>query len=338
MSALTLEQIAELAGVSRSTASRVLRNKGSVSKRARESVLRVVEETGYRPNAAARSLAGHRTNIIGFAIIFEVSRHVFNDPYFGRLVEGITQASNECEQTLTLFLLHDEEDAEQMTTRILQNPLVDGLVISNTVKDNPVIERLIENDMPFVVVGRHENPQVNYVDADNRAGAYTAVNHLIRLGYKRIGKLTGTMNNYSAIDRLQGYKDALRARGREVDSNLIYYGEFVEESGYDGAKKLLQHNVDAIFAASDAIAIGALRAIQEAGLSVPDDIALIGFDDLDFTLKTSPPLTTVRQSIRQSGKLAVNILLDIVADKNSNPQRISLPTELVIRNSTGNLI
>ena len=333
MSKLTLEKIAELAGVSRSTASRVVRNHGSVSKRARERVMAIVEETGFQPNAAARSLAGHRTNIIGF-FISEISRFIFNDPYFGRLVEGVTAAANEADQTLTLFLLHDENDSTRMTTRILQNQLVDGIVISNTLKDNPVIPQLIEKKLPFVVVGRHEDPTVSYVDADNVGGAYTAVSHLMRLGYQRIGTLTGTMTNYSAIDRLQGYKDAHRTRGKEVNPNFIYLGDFNETSGYDGTKQLLRHKVDAIFAASDAIAVGALRAIKDAGLRIPEDVAVIGFDDLPFASTTNPPLTTVRQSIRQTGNMAVDILLDIVTNKDTQPHRISLPTELVIRSST----
>ena len=333
MDKLTLEKIAELAGVSRSTASRVVRNQGSVSKTARERVLAVVEETGFQPNAAARSLAGHRTNIIGF-VISEASRHIFNDPYFGRLIEGVTQAANGLDQTLTLFLIHDENDAPRMTTRILQNQLVDGLVISNTVKDNPIIPRLLENNMPFVVVGRHDDPNVSYVDADNAGGAYSAVSHLMRLGHQRIGTLTGTMTNYSAIDRLHGYKDAHRARGRELSENLIYRGAFTQISGYEGAKYLIKQGVDAIFAASDAIAVGALQAIHEANLQVPGDIELIGFDDLPFATSTNPPLTTVRQSIRQAGNMAVEILLDIVTNKDVLPHRVSLPTELVIRSST----
>lgn len=271
MSKLTLEKIAELAGVSRSTASRVVRNQGSVSKSARDKVLAVIEETGFQPNAAARSLAGHRTNIIGF-VISEVSRYVFNDPYFGRLIEGVTQAANEFDQTLTVFLIHEEQDAPKMTARITQNQLVDGIVISNTVKDNPIIPRLIESELPFVVVGRHENPSVSYIDADNTGGAYTAVSHLMRVGYKRIGTLTGTMSNYSAIDRLQGYINAHEMRNRPVLDNLIYEGEFTKTSGYDGTRYLLREGVDAIFAASDAIAVGAMQAIQEAGLRIPEDI------------------------------------------------------------------
>ena len=331
---MTLEKVAALAGVSRSTASRVVRNRGSVSNRARERVERVLRETGFQPNAAARSLAGHRTNIIGL-YISEISRFIFNDPYFGRLIEGVTQAANEHDQTLTLFLQHDANDASRMTKRMLQNQFMDGLVISNTVGDNAMIPQLLERELPFIVVGRHEDPNVSYVDTDNIGGAQTAVNHLLRQGYRRVGIITGTMSNYSSVDRLQGYRDAHHARNREVDQNLIYEGEYLEESGFDGTHYLLEQGVDAIFAGSDAIAVGALRAIYGAGLSVPNDIALIGFDDLPFAATTNPPLTTVRQTIRRTGNLAVATLLDVVANKSMKPQRISLPTELVIRESCG---
>ncbi len=331
---LTLENIAELAGVSRSTASRVLRNQGSVSKKARTKVMRVVEETGFQPNAAARSLTGHRTNIIG-VFITEIAQAVLSDPYFSKLLEGVAEAANEYDQTLTLFLLHDTSDINQMTTRIIQNAFVDGIVVSSTAKDNPVIPRLQSANLPFVVLGRIDDANVNYVDADNVNGAFTAVSHLIRQGYQRIGTITGTMNNYSAIDRLEGYKNALRVRGRAVDPTLIAYGDFVMDSGYANAKKLLEQNVDAIFAASDSIALGAMRAIEDVGLRIPHDVAIIGFDDLQFAEKANPPLTTIRQPIRRMGKLAVEMLHDIVTNKPLQPSRVSVPTELIVRASTG---
>ena len=352
---LTLEKIAELAGVSRSTASRVVRNQGSVSAKARAKVLQIIDETGYQPNAAARSLAGHHTNIIGF-VILEVFQNIFNDPYFGRLVEGVTQEANIQNQTITLFLLHEEKDIARLTTRILQNPLVDGLVISSTIIDNPIIPRLLERNLPFVIVGRHEDPRVSYVDTDNFGGGYTATAHLIRLGHHRVGTITGSMNNYSAVDRLAGYKEAHRHWRRPINPDLIYHGEFktvrrdwrremkseiihyveyVEMSGYAGMKQLLTQNVDAVFAASDSIAMGAMQAIHEAGLRIPDDIAIVGFDDLPFTANSNPPLTTIRQSIRRTGHMAVDLLLELVENKEMPPRRVSLPTELIIRSSCG---
>jgi LacI family transcriptional regulator len=331
---LTLEKIAELAGVSRSTASRVVRNQGSVSAKARANVQRIIQETGYQPNAAARSLAGHRTDIIGF-VILEIFRYIFNDPYFGRLVEGVTQEANNQDQTLTLFLLHEANDIARLTTRILQNPFVDGLVISSTIIDNPIIPRLLERNLPFVILGRHENSQVSYVDTDNVGGAYTAVSHLLRLGYQRVGTITGTMNNYSAIDRLEGYKNAHRDLRQEIKPEFIHIGTYMEESGYAGMKQLLKQEVDAVFAASDSIAIGAMKAIHEVGLRIPEDVAIVGFDDLSFAAKANPPLTTIRQTIRQIGQLAVDTLMALVENKEMPPRRVSLPTELVIRGSCG---
>ena len=336
MSRLTLEQIAELAGVSRSTASRVVRNQGSVSTKARDRVLAVVEETGYHPNTAARMLAGSRTNIIGF-VISEVMRFALQDPYFGRLIEGITQAANENNQTLTLFLMHSEEEIDQVTSRILQTRLVDGLIVSNTIAENPILPRLLEHQLPFVIIGRDENPAVNYIDSDNYSGAYSATTHLARQGRQRIGTITGSIRNYSAIDRLQGYKDALLERRMSIDPNLIVHGDFVETDGYIGMKKLLAHNVDAVFAASDKIAIGAMQAVYEAGLTVPNDIAIVGFDDLPLASTVTPALTTMRQVIRGAGRMAVETLLDNLSNRNMPPRRISLPTELVIRRSCGAL-
>jgi LacI family transcriptional regulator len=183
-----------------------------------------------------------------------------------------------------------------------------------------------------------------------------AVSHLIRLGYERVGTITGTMTNYSAVDRLEGYKQAHRDLGREIKSgfiyhgdykkdrrdwqqdatsNLVYYGEYIEMSGYEGMKQLLKQNVDAVFAASDSIAIGAMKAIHEAGLRIPDDVAIVGFDDLPFATQVSPSLTTIRQTIRQTGQIAVDTLMALVENKEMPPRRVSLPTELVIRSSCG---
>lgn len=337
MTRLTLESIAELAGVSRSTVSRVVNNHVSVRPEVRERVLAVIEQTGYQPDPAARRLAGQRANIIGL-VIAEPAQSLFADPYFPRLIQGITQACNPQDLTLSLFLFHTKEEEANLYPKILHNNLFDGLVIAGMHVDDPLVSQLIENDIPFVTVGRHESPKVNYIDTDNMAGSHTAVTHLIRLGRQRIGHITGHLNNRASLDRQDGYLNALRDRGRAIDPTLIERGDYTEASAYEAMHRLLAKNVDAVFVASDSMALGALRALREANVKVPDDIAIVGFDDLPPATLSVPPLTTVRQPIRRVGILAVETLLDILDNGLEPARRVILPTELVVRETCGGRI
>ena len=336
MGRLTLESIAELAGVSRSTVSRVVNNQAGVRTEVRERVLSVIDQTGYRPDPAARSLAGQRANIIGL-VIAEPAQSLFADPYFPRLIQGITQASNAKDLTLSLFLFHTKEEEAQLYPKIMGSRLFDGLIVTGTHMDDPLIPDLIENEVPFVLVGYHINPKVNFIDADNVTGAHTAVTHLIRLGYKRIGHITGDMSNYGARNRREGYINALKDRGRPVDEGIIIEADYSEASGYDAMEKLIAKNVDAVFIASDSMAQGAIRALHAHNIKIPDQIAIVSFDDLPPASRTVPALTTIRQPIKRVGEMVVDTLLDILENGLSPTRRLVLPTELVIRESCGAL-
>lgn len=332
---LTLEKIAEMAGVSRSTVSRVVNNHNSVRPEVRQRVLAVIEETGYQPNLAARSLAARRTGILGLVIPRTV-QSVFTDPYFPRLIQGISQACNASDYTLSLFLFHTEDEEQKLYPRVLRNGFVDGVIITSSVVDDVLIPQLSENNMPFVVIGRPTHaPSASFVDVDNLNGAKTAVNHLIRLGRKRIATITGPQNTVAGIDRLAGYREALNQRGYSIDDDLIIDGNFSESEAYRAMKKLLPQKPDGIFAASDAMAFGALRALREVQIQVPDEIGLVGFDDLPGASIGSLPLTTIRQPIRRTGAMAVDTLIDILDNGLEPPRRIILPTELVIRSTCG---
>jgi LacI family transcriptional regulator len=181
----------------------------------------------------------------------------------------------------------------------------------------------------------HRASQVSYVTIDNTQAAQNVVSHLINQGYKRIGHITGMMENIDGADRLTGYKNALQQARIPYDETLVVEGHFTRMSGYLGMKMLLERGVRAVFAASDLMADGATQAIHEAGLRVPDDIALVGFDDLPYASQMSPQLTTVRQPIQQKGAYAVNILLDMIEGVAESAQHVLLPTQLVIRESCG---
>jgi LacI family transcriptional regulator len=333
MDNLTLDDIARLAGVSRATASRALNNRPNVSPAVRQRVQEILHETGFQPNAAAHSLASQRSDLIGL-VISRTVQSIFSDPYFPRLAEGIAQACNQHHYTFSLFI---EYEVETLFRRITRRGFLGGLIVQVEGLDNPLIPMLIrQTDLPVVVVGRPPvGTHVSYLDVDNMTGAYQAVAHLISLGHRRIGTITGPMISGSGQDRLAGYRKALQSHGIEIDHALIAEGDYTEEGGYRGAQPIMAQKPSALFVASDSMARGAIRALKEMNLAVPRDVAIIGYDDLPPATMTSPLLTTVRQPIKGIGSLAVETLLDILENGPEPVRTTTLPTELVIRESCG---
>ena len=331
---MNLEEIAHLCGVSRSTVSRVINNDPNVSQTTRERVWEVVHRVNYHPNVAARGLAAGRTRVIGLVIPMGVSA-LFTDPYFPSLIQGVSSACNALDHSVMLWLA--EPEYERLTIRqMIHGGLIDGVIVSSMLMTDPVVDALIESQMPFVLIGRHWiNAGVHYVDVDNHNSARELVAHLLRLGHHRIATITGPQNMVVGADRQSGYVAALCDRGLAVDPDLIVEGDFTEAGGYAAMQRLLCLHPDAVFAASDMMAIGALRAIRETGLRVPDDIAVVGFDDIPIAARTDPPLTTVRQPIHRTGAVAAQTLIDLIEHPNTHIRRVVLPTELVIRVSCG---
>jgi LacI family transcriptional regulator len=332
---LTLEDIAKQAGVSRSTVSRVVNNHPNVRSSVRKRVREVIQNTGYQPNAAARTLASQRSWMLGLVLPRSVSS-MFTDPYFPRLTQGIAQACNQFNYTLGLFLIGTEEDEEKIFPRVSRNGLLDGILVQSGQIGEHLIDHLVKTNIPLVVIGRpFHTTDVNYIDVDNVNSAYCAVCHLIRLGYKRVGTIAGPANSTVGLDRKEGYQKALNEWGYNLDESLITEGDFTEAGGYSAMQKLLPARPDAIFAASDIMAIGAMRAVRETGLSIPDDIAFVGFDDLPLATIPYPQLTTVRQPVLQFGFKSVEILIDRIVNGIRPAQHIMMNTELIIRDSCG---
>ena len=333
---LTLEEIGKLAGVSRSTVSRVINEQPDVKDHIRERVLKVIKDTGYIPNLAARSLALKRSGILGLVIPRRVAT-LFGDPYFSRLTQGITQACYSQGYMLSLFLFYSKEDEQMALPHILQSSYLDGVIVQATIDSDPVVPHLYKSSMPFLVIGRlnYMNTDISYIDVDNVSGAYSATTHLINLGYQRIAHIAGSLDNRPALDHKADYEQALRERNLPVNQDLIVEGYFTEEGGYSSIESLLPHKPDAIFVASDTMAFGAVRAIKDAGLIVPDDIAVVGFDDLPPSRHSSPMLTTVMQPILRFGTRAGDVLIEIITNGNQPPHQTLFDTELVIRVSCG---
>ncbi|MBI5959964.1 MAG: LacI family DNA-binding transcriptional regulator [Chloroflexi bacterium] len=335
---ITLEGVAQLAGVSRATVSRVINDPTAVKPELRARVEKVIVETGYQPNLAARSLASSRSHLIGL-IIPSLVQSLFTDPYFPSLIQGISQACNMHHYILSLFLFHSLEEEGQVYQRALNSGLVDGLIVTASIINNPYLPRLIQQKIPLVQIGRpFENvEQISFVDVDNVSGAYRAAHHLIRLGRKRIAFIGGTLNTTVGIDRYTGYCSALREKGLVVDQSLTIFADFTRADGYAAMQQIIPHHPDAVFVITDTMAVGALQALHEAGLRVPEDISVIGFDDLTQAASSNPPLTTVRQPVRLLGTMAVDMLIDILETGLHPPRHTILPTELIIRASCGTM-
>ena len=332
---LTLEEIGRMAGVSRSTVSRVINNEKSVRPEVRKRVQGVIRETGYRPNAAARSLASNRTGVIGLVVPHRVHT-LFDDPYFPRLIQGVSQACNVAELTVALFIFQTEREEQDLYPRVVGSGTVDGVIITATRMGDPLLERLAGDQMPYVVVGRPDNASsVTYVDADNHGGARQAALHLCNLGYERIGYIGAPTNTTAGVDRRSGFLEGLAVCGSKRTQELMRDGDYTEESGYRAMQSLLPIRPDAVFVATDTMAVGALRALNAAGLSVPDDIGLMSFDGLPPSERTFPKLTTVRQPVTATGVRAVQLLLALVRGEIEEPAHEIMPTELVIRESCG---
>lgn len=330
----TLEHIAELSGFSRSTVSRVVNDDPQVSAATRARVLETIELEGYRPNLSARGLASGKTNVIAAVIPGGVD-NMLSDPYFPNLLQGVAMAADAHDYFVMLSLA--EAGFRHTIDEIARQGVVAGVIFSAGQIDDPLLEPLAAAQTPMVSVGRSDDDRVSYVDVDNVGSARQATNHLLRLGYQRVATIAGPSFAPAASDRLAGYRTAIESFGFSVDDNLIFEGDFSESSGRLGLRFLLEHRPDAVFVASDRMAAGALNEINAAGLRVPEDIAVVGFDDIERAAHMEPPLTTIRQRPQKMGETALTLLLDLIANPASPPQRIILPTELVVRASCGSL-
>lgn len=339
--AMTLEEVAALAGVSRSTVSRVVNDQPRVSSATRAQVRRVISEHGYSPNLAARTLAGRRSQTIG-VVIPAMMQYSIASPYYALIMQGVTTA---CDQRdFNVMLSPATKLTPEGYERIMRSGVVDGVVVTSTAASPALLNWLAVERYPFVLIGYHPAfPNINTVCPDYEQAGMMAAQHLIWLGYERIATITGPQTHPGAMARhgafLHGFEEAHRA----VPPAYIVEADFTEHGGHQAMQQLLNAapQPQAVFCGSDLTAIGALQAIRGAGLRVPDDIALVGFDDIPQARTVEPPLTTVRQPMEQLGHTAVSMLIDILESLSADhhrqlaPQHVLLPTELVVRESCG---
>ncbi|MEV6111117.1 LacI family DNA-binding transcriptional regulator [Streptomyces sp. NPDC052109] len=337
----TLEEVAARAGVGRGTVSRVINGSPRVSDATRAAVEAAVAELGYVPNTAARALAANRTDAIAL-VVPEPETRFFAEPYFSDMLRGVGSELSDTEMQLLLIFAGSDRERRRLA-QYLAAHRVDGVLLVSVHADDPLPDLLAQLEIPAVISGpRSAGETLTSVDSDNYGGARSAVEHLLSRGRGRIAHITGRLDVYGAQRRVDGYRDALRDAGREADELLVETGDFTEEGGRRAMSVLLDRRpyLDAVFAGSDVMAAGARQVLREAGRRIPDDVALVGYDDSAIARHMDPPLTSVRQPIEEMGRAMIDLLLTEIADRRPPATRelerrhAVLPTELVARASS----
>ncbi|CAM5293894.1 LacI family DNA-binding transcriptional regulator [Streptomyces pilosus] len=330
----TLEEVAALAGVGRGTVSRVINNAAGVKESTRRTVQRAIAELGYVPNLAARSLAGRRADAVAL-VMTEPDWRMFGEPFFSEIVRSVGDALTDTKVQLLLTLVRTDAERRRFV-EYARGGRVDGVMLMSVHAEDALPDMLAEVGLPTVLLGRRSGDEgVTYVDADNAGGARSAVTHLLDSGRRSVATVTGPLDMYVAQCRLRGYREALLRAGVESRPSWIAEGDFSEDSGRRATAGLLERapEIDAVFAASDTMAAGALNALRAAGRRVPEDVAVIGFDDFPLAQHTDPKLTTVRQPLEDIGRTMVRLLLEEMEDSAVAWRHVILRTELVLRGS-----
>jgi len=329
----TLDEVAELAGVSRATVSRVVNGSPKVRPEARRAVEAAVAQLRYVPNRMARSLVTRRTDTIAL-VLSESDTQVFSDPFFARVVRELSAALADTEMNLVLLAARGEREQEKVARYVRQGH-VDGVILMSLHSQDTLPLVLAEAHVPLVLSGRPlDGLPVCYVDADNAGGAREATAHLLAAGRRRVATVTGPRDMIGGIDRYAGYRAALQEAGVAEDPALVAEGDFTDAGGGTAMATLLERapDLDAVFVASDTMAVGALRVLRAAGRSVPGDVAVVGFDDAPVAATCDPPLTTVAQPLGEMTSLMTELLLQQVEGDEEVRVRVC-PTRLVVRES-----
>jgi LacI family transcriptional regulator len=331
-SRLTIRQVADLAGVSTATVSRVINGRAEVSDRAREAVMRVVREHGYSTNRTARGLSGGRTGLVG------VTLPVLHHSYFSVILAGAGEALYEHDMRMVLCPTHHEHDREVTLLDRLMQGTTDGALLILPEESTDELTALHGHGYPFVIVDPHRplDEMVPTVSAAHSSGASEATEHLLELGHRRIAAITGPRGWIATEERLRGYRGALAAAGIMPDPALEIESDFHASGGVETATRLLESDdpPTAIFAFNDMLAIGAMQAARARGLRVPEELSVVGFDDTFEASIVTPTLTTVRQPLAEMGRMGVALLIRLLHNQRIEALHVELETKLVVREST----
>ncbi|MEA4884878.1 MAG: LacI family DNA-binding transcriptional regulator [Clostridia bacterium] len=334
---VTIKDVAAAAGVSPATVSYVLNGTNRVGVDTRDNVLKVIAELGYEPNVLAQALATQRTDAIGIVIPHTAS-YIFSDPYFSELLRGIGDTLAPSGHVILLSTATTEAETESAYSKMFKGKRADGLLLICSRLDDAYVSELSKVRFPFVLVGRpRAGLDVFSVDIDNTAGGYEITRHLIGHGYDRIGMIAGPPAYANSVDRLQGYRRALKEASIDYSEGLVAQGDYTHRGGYTAMQALLANGraVRAVFAASDLMAMGAIMALRDAGLRAPEDVAVMGFDDASLAGQTDPPISTVHQPVYELGTHATRMLLSLISGEEPQKRSEILDTSLVLRRSCG---
>jgi len=330
MKYVTLKMVAEKAGVSVNTASRAINNKPDINEKTKKRILKVAQELGYIRNAAAVALRTKKTRTIGVVIADN------RNPFYAEVLNGIEEASRKKDYHIILANTQRDYKKEEEAINLLLAKRVDGLLITPVQDRDDDIKNLIDANIPFVIVGRDfENIEVEAVYNDEVKGGFLATEYLIKKGHKRIALVDGFLYKSPARGRLEGYKKALKKYGIPLDDDLLSVGDIDVKDGYKRTNQLFEKELDftAIFAYNDMMAFGAMQAIQEKGLRIPQDIGLVGYDDIPFSSLISPALSTIRLKKQELGTESVKLLLSRINGNRKMTKKVMLGVELQIRES-----
>lgn len=332
---VTIKDVAKRAGVSPSTVSRVIADHPRISPDTKEKVRSIMAELGYYPNAIARSLVNQTSNSIGL-IRSRLTEENFANPFFPAVIQGISSVAHKHRLSLVLSTSKTFEQEDEECLTLLRQRRVDGVILLASHRDDQLIPRLSQDGFPFVLIGRYEgSEEINWVNNDNIADAKQAVAYLLERGHRQVACLDGDPRYVVSSDRLLGYREAFLARGLQVPEGLVENSEFSVQGGYGATQRLLDRRASfsAIFAVDDLVAIGAMRALQERGVKVGRDVAVVGFNDTILGSCVQPALTSVNVPIYELGQIAVQILTSQIYGSGVYPQHEMLPASLVIRDS-----
>lgn len=329
-----IRQVAKRAGVSVATVSRVINHSEAVSPKTREKVLGVMEEMNYTPNGIARSLAFNRTSTIALLI-----PNILN-PLYPQVAKGVEDVAHQKGYNVLLCNTEEDREKEKAYIEMLLEKRVDGLILISSLLEEKDIDKIKKQNTNLVMIGSGtENIDANIVFTDYLMGAYQATNHLIDIGYKKIAHITGPLKRAESKEKLEGYKKALKEADHEILQSYIIEGDNEIEGGYLAAKKLLQldDSPQAIFVANDLMAIGAIDAIKTSGYKIPEDIAIVGFDNIRMASLVEPKLTTISQPVYKMGSIASRLLFDNIENNGEEDfkQKIFLQPKLKVRKSCG---
>ncbi|MFC4303090.1 LacI family DNA-binding transcriptional regulator [Cohnella boryungensis] len=335
----TIKDIAKKAGVSVTTVSRALNGYDDVNEDTRKKIKQVALELSYSPNAVARSLVSKKTRTIGL-IISDINRAGAKDAFAYEVLCGINDRAGDLSYDLLLFSTNPSKQMEKSYTALCKERNVEGAILSGLRLDDPYLQEVIEqNSFPCVLIDIPKTGEnVAHVTSDSRVGATMAVRHLLENGHRHIAMINGHNQAFVSRERFEGYKEALEQYGFSADEELAYDGKFSEDGGAEAMYQILIRNPDvtAVFCASDLMALGAMRTLERMGRKVPDDVSIIGFDDISISAYCSPKLTTIRQDKYELGYQAAQLLIDMLENRTDN-RKLLLNNQLIVRESTRRL-